>query len=380
MSIQAVSESRPDASEDALEDAISGATLRLRARAPFFATLCLFARFIRDEHIPTACTDGKDVYYNPDYLASLSPVQLETTILHEVLHAALMHVIRCGTREGVRWNVAADIVVNGILAADSDLELAPGSIREPSLEHLPVEEIYELISAPPKPQCPNCLRPGPGGPGRARRIHDIEAYWRDALHKARTLAESKSQGSLPGNLLRHIERVSAPQIDWRAALWRFVVRTPVDFIGYDRRFLHAGLYLDALDGETVRVFVAVDTSGSISERLLAVFMAEVHGILRTYPHIEMTLYYADAAVHGPYVLGSGDVPPAPKGGGGTSFAPFFKEVEEQRQGLEQLACVYLTDGYGTFPEAPGVPVLWVVRPGGLESERFPFGQVIRLRE
>jgi predicted metal-dependent peptidase len=41
--------------------------------------------------------------------------------------------------------------------------------------------------------------------------------------------------------------------------------------------------------------------------------------------------------------------------------------------------VYLTDGYGSFPtEEPRVPVLWVVTPGGLADEQFPFGEVVRL--
>lgn len=363
-----------------VEDAISGATLRLRRRAPFFATLCLFARFIPDERIPTACTDGKDVYYHPAWLATLSPGQLEAAILHEVLHAALMHVTRRGARDPVRWNIAADIAVNGILAEQEDLQLTPGAIREPGLEHLPVEEIYDLIDAQHMPACERCLRAGAGGPDWQRRLHEVEAYWRDAVHKARTLAESQGQGRLPAGLVRQIDRVTAPQIDWRAALWRFAVRTPVDFSGYDRRFLHTGLYLDAIDGESVRVFVAVDTSGSVSAHQLSVFLAEVKAILRTYPHIVMSLYYCDAEVYGPYELGADDPPPAPVGGGGTSFVPFFDQVAQRRQGLEQRACIYLTDGFGTFPQPPpSVPVLWVVTPGGLLGERFPFGQVIRLR-
>jgi len=43
--------------------------------------------------------------------------------------------------------------------------------------------------------------------------------------------------------------------------------------------------------------------------------------------------------------------------------------------------IYLTDGYGDFPEqAPATPTLWVVPPGGLEDEGFPFGDVLRLEE
>jgi predicted metal-dependent peptidase len=41
--------------------------------------------------------------------------------------------------------------------------------------------------------------------------------------------------------------------------------------------------------------------------------------------------------------------------------------------------VYLTDGFGEFPDAvPHYPVLWVVTPGGLPSGGFPFGETARM--
>ena len=51
---------------------ISASLLRLRMRSPFFATLALFAKFIPTPNIPTAATDGKDIFYNPDFLQSLT--------------------------------------------------------------------------------------------------------------------------------------------------------------------------------------------------------------------------------------------------------------------------------------------------------------------
>ena len=73
------------------------------------------------------------------------------------------------------------------------------------------------------------------------------------------------------------------------------------------------------------------------------------------------------------------MPPKPQGGGGTSFVPFFDKVAQRWDGQTQGVCVYLTDGYGSFPDtAPELPVLWVVTPGGLALEEFPFGEAVRL--
>ena len=85
-------------------------------------------------------------------------------------------------------------------------------------------------------------------------------------------------------------------------------------------------------------------------------------------------------MYGPYPLGADAPLPQPEGGGGTSFRPFFAALarESATSSGERLA-VYLTDGYGDFSaQPPDDPVLWVVAPGGLASEAFPFGEVARL--
>ena len=129
--------------------------------------------------------------------------------------------------------------------------------------------------------------------------------------------------------------------------------------------------------------ICVDTSGSIDDEMVAQLLAEVDSILRAYPGLECWLYYADADVYGPYKLESGATPPPPEGGGGTDFRPFFdaaSDLESEFAGA-QVVGVYMTDGYGPFPEqAPSWPVLWAVTAGGQIDELFPFGTVLRLAE
>ena len=79
------------------------------------------------------------------------------------------------------------------------------------------------------------------------------------------------------------------QLDWRSYLWRYLVKTPTDYSGFDRRFIGRGLYLENLEGESVKVYVAVDTSGSIDNQQLKTFLSEVNGILNSYPHLECEL-------------------------------------------------------------------------------------------
>jgi predicted metal-dependent peptidase len=61
-----------------------------------------------------------------------------------------------------------------------------------------------------------------------------------------------------------------------------------------------------------------------------------------------------------------------QGGGGTSFVPVFKWIEEND--IEPEALVYLTDMYGDFPsKAPSYPVLWGSISKGVPA---PFGEVV----
>jgi predicted metal-dependent peptidase len=115
--------------EPDIERLLSASLLRLRMKSPFFATLALFTRFRATQTLPTAATDGQDIFFNPEFLRSLPSALVDSLLLHQVLHAALLHVPRRGTREKERWNVAADIVVNGMIAQQGCFQLPPDAVR-----------------------------------------------------------------------------------------------------------------------------------------------------------------------------------------------------------------------------------------------------------
>lgn len=367
---------------------ISASLLRLRMKSPFFGTLAMFGLFIPITTISSAATDGRDIFFNPEFLMSLPSQQQDGVLLHEILHAALLHPLRLREREPQLWNIAADIVVNGMILRQRGFELPPGGLRDEQLEHLSVEEVYELLRATGSDRfqladldllamngLAKCSIVGTCAP-QPNRSQALTAYWRQALQQATAIATTQS-GKLPiGD--RELEPVLNPQLDWRSYLWRYLVQTPTDFQGVDRRFVGRGLYLEALQGESVRVYVAIDTSGSVSDTALRLFTSEIHGILGAYPHLECELYYADRDIYGPYTP-TLDPIPTPQGGGGTSFVPFFDRVAATWDEHTQALCIYLTDGYGEFPQTiPILPTLWVVTPGGLDLAQFPFGEAVRL--
>lgn len=376
------------------KDQIAASILRIRHRQPFFGALALFAEHRLDQSVPTAATDGRVVVFNPDFAENLSNRELDAVMVHELLHAALLHCPRRGQRDAHVWNLAADIVVNGIIRNEPVLSLPSGACRDDDLEKYEVEEVYEMLLARDpelsNPWIGHDLLSLPHAPqdGHAEAVHglegrdhpSLEAYWRQALQQASTLVNAAGRADASAGLSRWIQNITAPELDWRSLLWRFLVRTPVDFTGFDRRLIGRGLYLEALEGDSISVRIAVDTSGSVSGDVLDRFLSEVRGIVRMYPHLEARLFYADAELFGPFELNE-DFLEQPKGGGGTAFAPFFDHIRQSGDLGRDTILIYLTDGYGSFPESvPEHPVLWVVPPGGLPTEEFPFGEVARLRE
>ncbi len=365
---------------------ISASLLRLRLRAPFLGTLAMFARFISSTTIPTAATDGRDIFFNPQFLSSLPSQQQDGALLHELLHAALLHPLRLRERQPELWNIAADIVVNGTILQQG-FELPPGGLRDEKLEHLSVEEVYELLQLPGANRFELTERDllaahagsDPSTKVTAASDREIRTHWQQALQQASAIASSTATAQLTGGIARELESIFNPQLDWKAYLWRYLVQTPTDFQGFDRRFVGRGLYLEGLHSESVRVQIAIDTSGSVRLPQLQLFVSEVRAILAAYPQLECTLDYVDDAIHASHTLTADSNLPTPEGGGGTSFVPFFDRVNESWDGHTQTVCIYLTDGYGEFPvSAPLVPTLWVVPPGGLDLALFPFGEAVRL--
>lgn len=361
----------------AVEARVRAVRRRVLARHPFFGTLALFADWRVDDVVETAATDGRTIWVAPSFAVTLGDAQLAGVLIHELLHCALEHPRRRGSRDPFLWNVAADIVVNGMIAAEDKLALPEGAIRDEPLERLSTEEVYEQIRHgdhsrftlslvdlldPPEDVAIAGLTP-----------------WSNAREQAMAAARRRNHawGTHAGDELREMARLSSPDLAWDAILWRFMASGQADFQGFDRRFVGQGLYLDALEPQRLRLAVAVDTSGSINDDALNRFGSELQGVLGAYPLIEGEMYFADAEVHGPFPLTDEALHRHPIGGGGTSFVPFFRHIFDGE--IQPDLCIYFTDGYGSFPSSlPVPPTLWVVSPGGAPTSFFPFGEVARL--
>ncbi len=368
------------------------------AKSAFFATLVLRLTPDVDWTWATIATDGKVLAYNPTFVASLNTDEVVGVLAHEVMHNALAHPCRRGTRDPVRWNVACDLAVNPLLVQVGFVlptsRLMPG---EGSYSHLPpdksADEYYALLGVPspptesddPNPENPDgggSITGDPGGCGSVRdpangssnTTSETEAAWQVAVAQAEQAA--RSRGELPAGLGRAVEQVLRSPQDWKDVLREFVsaqARNDYSWSRPNRRFLWQGLYLPGLHSEELGdVVIAIDTSGSVGARELGVFATEVNGILDAFD-CSVTVLYHDTDVQNvqTWQTGAGPLELDPVGGGGTSHACVFEWLTQS--GLSPSCVVCLTDLHTEFPDrTPVTPVLWAV-VGGNPSEP-PFGR------
>jgi len=104
-------------------------------------------------------------------------------------------------------------------------------------------------------------------------------------------------------------------------------------------------------------------------------------LLRRFCDVNISLYYCDASVDGPYSLdGKRKVSFQPLGFGGTSFEPVFEALDALALTGRPDCIVYFTDGYGDFPDKPPpIQTLWLLVDNGISESDVPFGKAIKMQ-
>ena len=385
------------------------ARMKVILTAPFFGSLLMRLRMIPDDSVPTFCTNGKVIRYNQAFCASLNDAELRGVLVHEVAHCALGHLWRMGLRHPMKWNIACDYAINVMLddyaretatgnGGRAPWELPEGGCLDPQFRGMASEDIYNQLPEPitisitvgggdgkgkpgsGQPSCGEFEAPGTEGGGKESPAGaaELEREWKVAVTQAATVA--KMRGQLPACLSRLVTELLEPKVPWREVLREFIREKSRDDYCWqhpNRRYVTAGVILPSLHSERMgRLVCAVDTSGSITDRVLAEFQAEIQAALDECAPECIEVIYCDAAVSGVQEFSPGDaVRLQPQGGGGTDFSKVFEHIAEKED--DPVCLIYLTDLCGRFPDTePEYPVLWAAT----EMHPVPFGQVVEVKE
>ena len=376
-----------------------------------YGSIMMMGESAVEDGIPTAYTDGENKKYGREFMDNLTDEEARALIWHENLHVALMHIPRhkdLMKEDHTLANVAMDIVVNNIIDNVNDkalCKLPASAILDHAFDGWSVREIYNEL----KKQNPQRQGGGSGndsGEGEVININGKQVTVQDGdehdgTGKALTHEEAKEfeekvgralreGGILAGRLGAKIPReVSASlekPIDWKEALRDFVssaVRGKDEFTWrrFNRNLLANDILAPSVESETMtEAIIAIDTSGSIDQEMIAKFAYQLQLICDSVNPETVRVLWWDTDVHGEQVFG-GDSPNVkdilkPLGGGGTHVGCVSKYIEHK--GYKPDCIVVFTDGYveDKVEWVTGVETLWLVT----ENRSFtpPKGKMVKI--
>ena len=197
----------------------------------------------------------------------------------------------------------------------------------------------------------------------------------------------RSKGNLPGSIQDAIDRLfEKPKLNWKQILRKYIGIIPEGHrpskLRLNRRQPERFDLRGTMTNKTIRLVVAIDTSGSMSANDLKYCFNEIFNILKNKKY-DMTIIECDSEIGRVYKTKTiGGVNLKVTGRGGTSFIPVIEYINKNK--FRDAVMIYFTDGYGDYkiPKPLTYKNLWVI-VGGSESSlsvENPYGEVRALRD
>ena len=362
---------------------IAKARIKLLLRHPFFGSIAMHMnpREVTPELLKTTGiqTMAVDIYgnlfYYPPWVQQQNDQTLMTALAHEVMHIALKHLSRLGSRQPRVWNIATDAAINGILS--DSLPMPHEWVNIPKMKGKSAEEIYDWLIKDAKRinsygiSWDSHIFGKPDKNGNGGSPHqlpgqipiDVPRVIREAYNFA------KQRGTMPASLERMFADILNPVMDWKEILRRYIVSVvPHDFT-YARPSKKAyatGFYMPRVVRENIDIVIGVDSSGSISDEEYTEFLSEIYAMTRQFDSLRATVLVCDAKIQEVVEINENFDPTMihGTGRGGTSCLPVYEWIKENKSDNIKLL-IYFTDGWIDTPaEEKPFHTLWVVTPNG----------------
>ena len=218
---------------------------------------------------------------------------------------------------------------------------------------------------------------GEPDPLTPQEIESLSLQWQQRMASA--AQQAIQAGKMGGSMARMVDHLLQPRLPWRMLLSRYMTMVARDDYSYTRPSSRRGdpAVYPSLRSAQLNIVIALDISGSISDKEIGEFMSEVDSI-KSQIRARITLLACDSelAQGGPWIYEPWEefsLPRKFKGGGGTRFNPVIEWAEAQDE-MPSLI-VYFTDAQGEFPpQEPAFPVIWLVKG----KTPVPWGQRVQL--
>jgi len=401
-------------------------------RFAFFAGLFMVGKTTITEAGITAMTNGRDASYGRAFVDMLSDKELAFLILHENMHKCYRHLTTWRAlyeEDRDIANQACDYVINIQLRDMDSNETMISMPRDQKtrkniglidtrFRDMDTKQVFDILMQEKEKGRGgkkgdevggggDVIVVGGGGDGDGEQTdsgsdssgldeHDWEGAKEMSAEEHKELSQEIESalrqggiyaGKVGGDMLRSVQEMLEPKVDWREVLRRFVRTSLKDrdspsWRRAHKNYLWQDVILPSIVGKRMKhLVVAMDTSGSIQGEMLSLFMGELNKVVLSANPDRIDMLYWDTRVAG-HETYKGEVKSivsktTPKGGGGTDPDCIPEFMLSKSLGKAD-ALVVLTDGYMTSDPSKwaglGLPILWCII--GSESFKIPRGQVV----
>ena len=372
----------------------------LRVKGSVFVSTLLFSlKFSWTDECPTACTDGLNLYVNPDFFGPLTPDEQIFLLAHETWHVGFQHMLRMNATKKDNfsvWNQATDHYIN-IMLINAGYKMINGGLADHQFHdqmEWSADKIFDYLMKNPDKQQPDFQpdfaeagqgEPGDGeggqGPGKpGMSVEEVQRKVEDAIIKAATAANMKGEaGNIPGDIAVAIDRLTNPKLPWNTILQNYMAAFDKNDFTWkrpNRRYASSGMYLPSMFSESLgHIGAAVDTSCSVSDHQFSAFITELDDIMENQCPEKLSIIDCDTSIHKIYDIAKGeDLSDVTfHGRGGTALEPIFEHYNKEEN--KPLVLIVFSDlECREITEEPDYPVIWIKLPGcGFDPK---FGTVI----
>jgi len=404
---------------------LSEARLSLFLDMPFFGWILGYLEIypITDDNIPTYAADTRRIYINTEFIQTKTKKQLKGILMHLVTHLILKHGHRQLSKNRNIWAISTEVntrlVVKEAKVSNANWEIDDTESIPNHLQIQTSDDMYDKLYKYAK----SLIGIEKSKPQKTKEQSDneIEEFSREIIDEVQeysgvdyvcgfnevmegylselgdnfskldqdrfkgimetAYANSRNTGNIPGIIREIIEELLDPKIPWHQLLEQYIQKTIMsdyNWVPPNRKHLSMDIIFPSTKKEFLEIFIAIDTSGSISTDELREFLSETFSIVTSYVSVKVFIIECDMVIQRITIIDEGgDIGnalndlKAMHGRGGTSFIPPFNWIEDENH-LPQIL-IYFTDGYGPFPEPPNYHVLWVLTT----DVEVPFGERIQ---
>lgn len=382
------------------------ARVKMLFKQPFFGNIACRLKLVdaTDQGwCPTAAVDGRNFYYNSEFVDKLDIDETVFLVGHEVGHCVYEHFLRRGDRDPKIWNMAGDFKINAMLVREKIGRLIDKvkPCYDPKYEHDGwwTENVYDDLieqGVPPMQTIDVHLeiddgsnddggseREGADMPMPKISKDDAKAIADEMKNAIIQAAASVGAGNIPGEIKRMIGELTEPKMDWRQMIRVSLESTLVSdftFMRPNRKSQFSNVVLPGmLRDQQIDICIGIDVSGSISQVDATDFLSEVQGIMDQFEQYRIRVWCFDTEVSGYDEFTSDDGRTIKEfemtGGGGTDFMCNWKYMEAQDITPDQF--IMFTDGepWGQWGIEDYCDTLFLIK-NEYRKPVAPFGQSV----